>query len=128
MYLILQHSIAKNHPKSSKIAERNIPLPVMQTYNQQIKNEAREKLIMHALQSLTNERKESFLVSKEHFTKITDHFNSLLFRYIGNKNLEFINEYNWLFYGGKNSWFEFYDNISKAKKASELKVLYWVRL
>jgi len=96
----------------------------MHTYNQQIKNEAREKLIKHAIQSLTTKRKESYLVSKEHFTKITDHFNSLLFRSIGNKNFEFSNEYNWLFLGGKSSWFEFYDNICKGKKVSELKVLY----
>ena len=88
----------------------------MHTYNQQIKNEAREKLIKHAIQSLTTKRKESYLVSKEHFTKITDHFNSLLFRSIGNKNFEFSNEYNWLFLGGKSSWFEFYDNICKEKK------------
>ncbi len=96
----------------------------MQTYNQNVKNEAREKLVKHAIQTLTSERTDSFLVSKEHFIKITDHFNSLFFRFLGSKNFEFINEYNWLFFGGKNSWLEFYESKCKPKLASELKVLY----
>lgn len=96
----------------------------METYTQNIKNEAREKLIKHAIDSLTIERKKSYLVSKEHFEKITDHFNSLLFRALGNENVEFISEYNWLFFGGKNSWFQFFENNCKPKEADELKVLY----
>lgn len=96
----------------------------MQTYNQNTKNEAREELVKHAIQSLTCDREDIFLVSKEHFTKITDHFNALLMRSIGSNNFDFINKYNWLFFGGKNSWFEFYESICKPKLASELKLLY----
>lgn len=96
----------------------------MESYSQDIKKQAREKLIDHAINSLTNQRQGSFLVSKDHFTKITDHFNSLLFRALGAKDFEFINQYNWQFFGGKNSWFEFYENSCRPKKACELKVLY----
>ncbi|MBB6240524.1 hypothetical protein HDC90_005202 [Pedobacter sp. AK013] len=96
----------------------------MQSYKQGIKNYAREKLIEHAISSLTSQRQESYLVSKDHFTKITDRFNSMLFRFVGGKNIEFTNQYNWQFFGGKNSWFEFYESICRPKTASELKVLY----
>ena len=96
----------------------------MQTYKQNIKNDARERLAKHAIHTLTTERINSFLVSKAHFTKITDHFNAMLFKFLGSNSFEFINKYNWSFFGGKNSWFEFYDSICKPL-ASELKVLYF---
>lgn len=96
----------------------------MHTYHQDIKKEARKRLVEHAIQSLTIERKGAFLVSKEHFTKITDHFNYLLTRCIGSKNFDFINTYNWQFWGGKASWFELYESKCKPKLPSELKVLY----
>jgi len=96
----------------------------MQTYRQDVKNEAREKLVKHAVQSLTDERDKSFLVSQEHFIKITDHFNEMFFQFLGNKNFEYINQYNWLFSSEKNNWLEFYKEKCKPKLASELKVLY----
>lgn len=59
----------------------------MQTYKQNLKNEAREKLVKHAIQSLTDERHSSFLVSQEHFIKITDHFNKMFFKFLETKIL-----------------------------------------
>ena len=96
----------------------------MDSYTNPIKNEAREKLIKHAIQSLTVCRYESFLVSKDHLTKITDHFNSLFFRFMLKYNDFDFNQYKWLFEGGRNSWFDFYDGICKTKTSGELKVLY----
>lgn len=96
----------------------------MESYNQDVKKTARERLIAHAITSLTSERGKSFLVSKSHFEAITDHFNDLLHRAIGPGQLEFHNTYNWLFFGGKDSWLKFYDSICVAKTAAELKVLY----
>ncbi len=50
------------------------------TYKQDIKNISREKLIKHAISSLTGKRMDSYLVTKEHLENITEHFNSILFR------------------------------------------------
>ena len=96
----------------------------MDTYNQRIKISAREKLITHAINSLTIGRHDSFLVSKDHLTKITDHFNELFHKAIGPEHFELHNQYNWLFFGKRNSWLEFYDSICKVKTAADLKVLY----
>ncbi|KOH43486.1 class I SAM-dependent methyltransferase [Sunxiuqinia dokdonensis] len=95
-------------------------------YNQEIKNKSREKLIKHAIKSLTTKRKQSFLLTKEHFSKITDHFNSLLFstKEWNELDFEFRNQYNWLFWGGKESWSKFYDSNCKPKSVNDLKVLY----
>lgn len=95
----------------------------MQSYSQDIKKEAREKLVKHAIRSLTIDRKDSFLVSKGNFVKITDHFNSILQDAVGD-NLEFINEYKSGFFKEKNSWLEFYESLCTVKAASELRVLY----
>jgi len=97
-----------------------------ETYKQEIKNISREKLIKHAINSLTSNRMDSYLVSKEHLEKITEHFNSMLFntREWHDLDVETKNSYNWLFFGGKSSWMEFYDTICKPKTVNELKVLY----
>jgi hypothetical protein len=94
------------------------------TYNQDVKKESRERLISHAIEALTSNRNESYLVSKDHFTKITDHFNTLMHQCVGPGNIDFHNTYNWLFFGGKNSWLKFYDSICIPKTATELRVLY----
>lgn len=96
----------------------------MHTYNQQLKNESRSRLIQHAIKSLTEQRQDSFLVTKGHFEKISGHFNELWMKAFKAGNIDFFNTYNWLFFGGKNSWYQFYDNVCKGKAASELKVLY----
>lgn len=107
------------------IAEINLYICLqLETYNQQIKTVAREKLIKHAINSLTTDRGNSYLVSKDHFLKITDYFNDLFHKMVGSQHFELHNQYNWLFFGKRNSWFEFYDSICKPKKAGELKVLY----
>lgn len=97
-----------------------------ETYKQEIKQISREKLITHAIDSLTSNRESSYLVTKEHLVKITEHFNSLLFRTREWNEIDFEskNLYNWLFFGEKNSWSTFYDTICKPKNANELKVLY----
>lgn len=97
---------------------------LMHTYNQLVKNQAREKLIKHAIHSLTTSRRDSFLVSKNHLTKITDHFNAQFRAVLGVNHFDFINQYNWQFFGKRNSWCDFYDTICKTKTAGELKVLY----
>jgi hypothetical protein len=94
------------------------------TYNQDIKKESRETLISHAINSLTTNRKDSFLVSKEHFNSITDHFNTMVFECVGKDNLAFRNNYISLFTKSKNNWLAFYDSICTQKNADELKVLY----
>lgn len=96
----------------------------MESYNQEVKKMARERLIAHAITSLTQERNKSFLLSKSHFEAITDHFNDLMHRAVGHDHFEFHNTYNWLFFGGKESWSKFYDSICIRKDAAELKVLY----
>ena len=96
----------------------------MKSYNQEIKISAREKLISHAIESLTKQNDQSCLVTEESFSKITDHFNNLLSRVFGSINIDFLNQYNELFFGGKNSWLDFYRNHTQSKKASELKILY----
>lgn len=95
-------------------------------YNQEIKNISREKLITHAIKCLTIEREKSYLLNKEHLSRITDHFNSLLFRTKEWNNLgfDFRNQYNWLFWGGKESWSDFYECNCIPKSANDLKVLY----
>lgn len=96
------------------------------TYKQEIKNISREKLIKHAISSLTAKRMDSYLVTKEHLENITEYFNSMLFstRQWRDSDNEGKNLYNWLYWGGKASWMEFYDTICKPKSANELKVLY----
>lgn len=97
-----------------------------ETYKQEIKNKSRERLIKHAISSLTDNRMDSYLVSKEHLVKITEYFNSMLIstRKWHDLDVETKNSYNWLFFGGKSSWMEFYDTICKPKLVNELKVLY----
>lgn len=94
------------------------------TYNQEIKNKSRQRLISHAILALTSERNESFLVSKDHFNRITDHFNALMHQGVGPGEFDFHNIYNWMFHGAKGSWIDFYDSICTPKTAGELKVLY----
>jgi hypothetical protein len=95
-----------------------------ETYNQEIKKQSRERLIKHAIAALTTDRHNSFLVTKDHFEKITDHFNSMMHRAIGPEYFDFHNKYNWQFFGGKESWYRFYDSLCARKTAAELKVLY----
>ncbi len=96
----------------------------MHSYNQDVKKEARQKLIKHAIHSLTVARQDSFLVSKDHLTKVTDYFNAQFLAVLGSKYFDVMNQYNWQFFGKKNSWMEFYDTVCKPKTAGELKVLY----
>jgi len=96
------------------------------TYKQEKKNISREKLIKHAIKSLTEDRMDSFLVSKRHLEKITNHFNSMLFKNSewSRLDIESKNRYNSHYLSGKANWMEFYDAICKPKRANELKVLY----
>lgn len=94
------------------------------TYNQEVKNQARERLLEHAIQHLTTKRVDSFLLTKDHFEKITATFNTHLAKCIGDKGFDFLNQYNWMFYGLKESWYNFYDSTCKPKTAADLKVLY----
>lgn len=96
------------------------------TYKQEIKNISREKLIKHAISYLTEKRTDSYLVSKEHLENITEHFKLMLShtRAWHDLDIKDKNLYNWLYWGGKASWMEFYDTICKSKSANELKVLY----
>jgi hypothetical protein len=99
----------------------------MNTYQQPIKNKAREQLIKHAVESLTKRRRSSYLVTKPSLWKITDHFNNLLFQSL---RADSPNANNFkLYYPAdfdqrRENWLGFYDSCCKSKKASELKVLY----
>lgn len=94
----------------------------METYNQDIKKESRSTLIKKAIESLTHKRHDSFLVSKERFEKIIEHFKSLFFHYI--TEFDHRNAFSWLLHGKKISWLEFYESHCSKKKPSDLKVLY----
>ncbi len=96
------------------------------TYKQEIKKNSREKLIKHAITSLTGKRMDSYLVTKKHLENITEHFNSRLFCTHEWHNLDIENKslYNRQYSEGKAKWMEFYDTICKPKSANELKVLY----
>jgi hypothetical protein len=96
----------------------------MHKYNQGVKVLARERLIKHAITALTEDRAESFLVSKEHFDAITAHFNRQWPKVLKPGFSSFVSDFSRLFKTKKNRWYEFYDNVCKGKIASELKILY----
>ncbi len=96
----------------------------MESYQQDIKQRSREKLISHAVLSLTTERASSFLVSKEHLVRITDAFNERLRQVLPEETTKNFKVYLKSFEKYKKQWLASYKNISKPKSANELKVLY----
>ncbi|WP_345238702.1 hypothetical protein [Flavisolibacter ginsenosidimutans] len=93
-------------------------------YNQEVKRQSRELLINNAIDALTVNRFDSFLVSKEKLDKITDHFKGLFFKILNSKHFDAMNQLNWLIHGEKTNWYNFYDSMCQSKDASALKVLY----
>ena len=95
----------------------------MITYNQPIKNKARNYLIRNAVAALTKKRKSSFLVSKKEFDAITSHFTDLLFQGVRPPADEML-AHNFYFAQEKAQWYKLYDAACAPKKPSQLKVLY----
>ena len=96
----------------------------MDTYNQEIKKISRERLLSHAIDSLTKKRATSILVTRKHFDKITEHFNALFYQCLDGKHPEIEAMYKQDFENKRLEWFKHYSNYTKPKSAKELKVLY----
>lgn len=95
----------------------------MDTYNQRVKNKARNYLIKNAITALTKKRKDSVLVSKKELEGITNHFNELMITGLRVPMHEAM-AHTYSFAREKQEWYKLYDAVCVPKKPAQLKVLY----
>lgn len=91
-------------------------------YDQKEKNIARERLIVHAIKSLTENRSKCTLVNKQHMYEMLDNFIDLIAIYVIKKGKYFdIKSYKEKII---QEWNMLYEAKNEDKKPHQLKVLY----
>ncbi|WP_054548824.1 MULTISPECIES: hypothetical protein [Lysinibacillus] len=90
-------------------------------YTQKEKNEARSKLIINAIESLTTRRKESMLLDEEYINKMLENFVGLINLYLEKKNEILPEDFCEIL---KNKSINFLNSKYHKKNKADLKVLY----
>lgn len=95
------------------------------SYSQPLKNQSRELLLTHAINSLTESRSQSVMVTDKHFNFICNRFYSNFEQFLKNSytgnTASIIKQKNIATIG---LWDDLYSNSIKDTKSSDLKVLY----
>lgn len=91
-------------------------------YNQESKIKARHKLITDAIDALTRDREDSYLVGNKNFNKILFHFRDLYIQFLDDPSI--VEELNEELDKSIKHWKVHSKNHIIEKKASSLKVLY----
>ena len=84
-------------------------------YNQEVKNHCRNRLIQHAVKSLTTERDTSVCVQRNHVREVWNKYEKRM--YLTPNNLALIDE-------EIRNWERFHDSRLQKKEPSDLRVCY----
>ena len=88
-----------------------------ETYNEEVKNHCRNRLIQHAVKSLTTERDTSVCVQRNHVREVWDKYEKPIAEYLTPNNLALIEE-------EIRNWERFHDSRLQNKDPSDLRVCY----